>query len=90
VTALDLPPTRLSLDLPWQTETVPDERYHTTLFHALLKRQLGPDRFFQVEITDDLPPPPQLADRPRRFADPDQSPPPRDWASGGRAGGCMP
>jgi signal transduction histidine kinase len=80
VTALDLPPTRLSLDLPWQTETVPDERYHTTLFHALLKRQLGPDRFFQVEITDDLPPPPQLADRPRRFADPDQSPPPRDWA----------
>lgn len=58
VTALDLPPTRLSLDLPWQTETEPDERYHTTLFRALLKRQLGPDRPFQLEINDDLPPPP--------------------------------
>ncbi|MBS1223948.1 MAG: histidine kinase, partial [Proteobacteria bacterium] len=26
VKALDLPPTRLSLDLPWQTETTLDER----------------------------------------------------------------
>ena len=78
VTALDLPPTRLSLDLPWQTETVPDERYHTTLFRALLKRQLGPDRPFQVEITDDLPPPPPPAERPRWLA-PDQPPRPRDW-----------
>ena len=58
VTALDLPPTRLSLDLPWQVETEPDERYHTTLFRALLKRQLGSDRPFQLEINDDLPPPP--------------------------------
>ena len=78
VTALDLPPTRLSLDLPWQTETAPDERYHTTLFRALLQRQLGPDRPFQAEINDDLPPPP--AERPR-WLDPDSPPlPPRDWA----------
>ncbi len=75
VTALDLPPTRLSLDLPWQTETVPDERYHTTLFRALLKRQLGPERPFQLEINDDLPPPPPRPDRPPRF-DPDRPPPP--------------
>ncbi|MBK8536956.1 MAG: HAMP domain-containing protein [Candidatus Competibacteraceae bacterium] len=65
VTALDLPPTRLSLDLPWQSETEPDERYHTTLFRALLKRQLGPDRPFQLEINDDLPPPPPPTHRPR-------------------------
>ncbi|MCC8992367.1 MAG: HAMP domain-containing protein [Candidatus Contendobacter sp.] len=65
VTALDLPPTRLSLDLPWQSETEPDERYQTTLFRALLKRQLGPHRPFQVEITDDLPPP-LFNDRPPR------------------------
>ena len=78
VTALDLPPTRLSLDLPWQTETAPDERYHTTLFRALLKRQLGPDRPFQVEITDELPPPPPPAERPRWLA-PDQPQRPRDW-----------
>jgi signal transduction histidine kinase len=65
VSALDLPPTRLSLDLPWQSEAEPDDRYQTTLFRALLKRQLGPDRPFQVEITDDLPPPP-FADRPPR------------------------
>ncbi len=78
VTALDLPPTRLSLDLPWQTETEPDERYHTTLFRALLKRQLGPDRPFQVEINDDLPPPPPPVEQPRWLA-PDQPPPPRNW-----------
>ncbi|MBS1221901.1 MAG: histidine kinase [Proteobacteria bacterium] len=78
VTALDLPPTRLSLDLPWQTETAPNERYHTTLFRALLKRQLGPDRAFQLEINDDLPPPP--AERSRWLA-PDPPPtPPGDWA----------
>ena len=65
VTALDLPPTRLSLDLPWQVETEADERYHTTLFRALLKRQLGPDRLFQLEINDDLPPPPPPTHRPR-------------------------
>jgi hypothetical protein len=65
VTALDLPPTRLSLDLPWQVETEPDERYHTTLFRALLKRQLGPDRLFQLEINDDLPSPPPSTHRPR-------------------------
>ncbi len=75
VTALDLPPTRLSLDLPWQTATAPDERYHTTLFRALLKRQLGPDRPFQLEINDDLPSPPPRPDRPSRF-DPDRPPPP--------------
>ncbi|MFO1419885.1 MAG: HAMP domain-containing protein [Candidatus Competibacteraceae bacterium] len=80
VTALDLPPTRLSLDLPWQTETEPDERYHTTLFRALLKRQMGPNRPFQLEINDDLPPPPTPGERPRWRA-PDQPPsPPRDWA----------
>ena len=80
VTALDLPPTRLSLGLPWQTETAPDERYHTTLFRALLKRQLGPDRPFQLEINDDLPPPPPPAERSRWLA-PDPPPtPPGDWA----------
>ncbi|MDS4026450.1 MAG: ATP-binding protein [Candidatus Contendobacter sp.] len=78
VTALDLPPTRLSLDLPWQAEIAPDERYHTTLFRALLKRQLEPDRPFQVEINDDLPPPPPV-ERPRWLA-PEPPPPPRDWA----------
>ena len=78
VTALDLPPTRLSLDLPWQTETTPDERYHTTLFRALLKRQLGPDRPFQLEINDDLPPPPD--ERPRWLAPAQSPPPPREWA----------
>ena len=68
VTALDLPPTRLSLDLPWQTADESDDRYQTTLFRALLQRQLGPDRRFQVEITDDLPPPPppRSVDRPFR------------------------
>ena len=74
VAALDLPPTRMSLDLPWQTDTAPDERYHTTLFRALLKRQLGADRPFQLEINDDLPPPPPRPERPRRF-DPDRPPP---------------
>ena len=73
--ALDLPPTRIRLDLPWQAELEPDERYHTTLFRTLMNRQLGPDRPFQVEINDDLPPPP--VERPRRFA-PDQPPPRRD------------
>ncbi len=57
VTALDLPPTRLSLDLPWQTEIEPDERYHTSLFRALLKHRLGPERPFRLEISDDLPTP---------------------------------
>ncbi len=74
VTALDLPPTRLSLDLPWQTDAAPDERYHTTLFRALLKRQLGPDRPFQLEINDDLLPPLRIDRRPR--FDPDRPPPP--------------
>ena len=73
VTALDLPPTRISLDLPWET-IEPDERYHSVLFRGLLKRQLGPDRPFQLEINDDLPPPPPLAERPRWF---DSDPPPR-------------
>ncbi len=75
--ALDLPPTRIRLDLPWQPETASDERYHTKLFRALLKRQLGSDRPFQAEINDDLPPPP--VERPRRFAL-DQPPPRRNWA----------
>lgn len=57
VTALDLPPTRIDLDWPWQA-TGTHQRYHTTLFRALLKRQLGPDRPFRVVINDDLPPPP--------------------------------
>ena len=81
VKALDLPPTRLSLDLPWQTETTLDERYHTALFRALLKRQLGPDRPFQLEINDDLPPrpPPPPAEGPRWGAPDQPPPPPRDW-----------
>lgn len=77
VTALDLPPTRINLDVPWETVTKPDERYHTTLFRALLKRQLGPERPFQLEINDDLPAPPP--GRPR-WLDPDQPPPRRAWA----------
>ncbi len=79
VTALDLPPTRLSLDAPWQTETAPDERYHTTLFRALLQRQLGPDRPFQLEINDDLPPPPPPAERPRWLGPTPPPLPPREW-----------
>lgn len=35
-------------------------------FSVLLQRQLGPNRPFQVEITDDLPPPPPFVDPPRR------------------------
>lgn len=71
-TALDLPPTRLSLDLPWETIIAPDERYHTVLFRALLQRQLGSARPFQLEINDELPPPPPpRADRPPRN-DPDR------------------
>lgn len=73
VTALDLPPTRISLDLPWET-IEPDERYHSVLFRGLLKRQLGPDRPFQLEINDDLPPPPPPVERPRWF---DADSPPR-------------
>ena len=73
VTALDLPPTRISLDLPWET-IEPDERYHSVLFRGLLKRQLGPDRPFQLEINDDLPPPPPPVERPRWF---DSDSPPR-------------
>ncbi len=79
VTALDLPPTRISLDLPWETAIEPDERYHTTLFRALLQRQLGSSRPFQLEINDELPPPPPPAERPNWLA-PDPPPsPPRDW-----------
>lgn len=78
VTALDLPPTRINLDVPWETVTKPDERYHTTLFRALLKRQLGPERPFQLEINDDLPVPPPPG-RPR-WLDSDQPPPRRAWA----------
>ncbi|MFO1421225.1 MAG: ATP-binding protein [Candidatus Competibacteraceae bacterium] len=79
VTALDLPPTRISLDLPWETAVEPDERYHTALFRALLQRQLGSSHPFQLEINDELPPPPPPAERPRWLA-PDPPPsPPRDW-----------
>lgn len=74
--ALDLPPTRLTLDLPWQTELAPDERYHTTLFRALLRRQLGSDRIFQLEIDDELPPPPPPRDRPRWLNSDRTEPPP--------------
>jgi signal transduction histidine kinase len=75
VKALDLPPTRISLDIDWETTIQPDERYHTTLFRALLYRQLGPNRPFQLEVNDDLPPPP--AERPP-WLNPDQSPLKRD------------
>ncbi|HOB60600.1 MAG TPA: ATP-binding protein [Candidatus Competibacteraceae bacterium] len=82
VTALDLPPTHLSLDVPWQPESAPDDRYQATLFRALLIRQLGSKLPFQVKITGDLPPPPPPPppiDRPLwQLAA--QPPPPRDWA----------
>lgn len=78
VTALNLPPTRISLNLPWENTSASDERYQTTLFRALMKRQLGPDRPFRVEINDELPPPPG---RHRRLDESDHpSPPRRDWA----------
>lgn len=64
VKALDLPPTRISLDIGWETGIEPDERYHTTLFRALLRRQLGANRLFQLEVNDELPPPPPPAERP--------------------------
>jgi len=80
VTALDLPPTRISLDLPWEDRIEPDERYHTTLFRALLKRQMGPDRPFQLEVNDELPPPPPPAERPS-WLNPNEAPPPRDWSN---------
>ncbi len=82
VTALDLPPTRLSLDLPWQTEAEPDERYYSALFRALLNRHLGPDRSFQLEINDDLPPPihrlrRNLSERPPPWLNEAERPPDR-------------
>ncbi|HRC71289.1 MAG TPA: ATP-binding protein [Candidatus Competibacter sp.] len=73
VTALDLPPTRISLEIPWEQTAEPDERYHTALFRALLQRQLGADRTFQLEINDELPPPPPPQDRPH-WLNPDRSP----------------
>jgi len=49
------------------------------LFRTLLRRQLGPERSFQVVITDELPPPPPpRADQPRPF-DPAPSAPRRRW-----------
>ncbi|MFO1371552.1 MAG: ATP-binding protein [Candidatus Competibacteraceae bacterium] len=81
-TALDLPPNHISLDLPWANETVVDERYHTALFRAALGRQLGPERAFQVEITDDSPhwrmPKPPPGDH-SRWGPPDRPPLPGDW-----------
>ncbi|MCP5158300.1 MAG: HAMP domain-containing protein [Gammaproteobacteria bacterium] len=81
--ALDLPPTRLSLDQPWSDESVADERYQTVLFRTLLRRQLGVDRPFRVEITDDLPPPPPPPPQVERLSrfDPVDAPPPRRSAS---------
>jgi len=76
--ALDLPPTHLSLDLPWSDESATDERYQTALFRTLLRQQLGEDRRFRVEITDDLPLPPH-AHRPHRL-NPDFSSPRPRWA----------
>lgn len=84
VTALDLPPTRLSLDLPWAEQADTDDRYQTALFRSLLRRQLGAKRPFQVEIADEWPPP--IATRPAWRA-PERPPhtwtderPPRAWA----------
>jgi signal transduction histidine kinase len=75
VAALDLPPTRLSLDRPWLAAA--DDRYQARLFRALLARQLGPERRFQVEMTDEPPPmPPPRPYRPRQD-DPDRPPPDR-------------
>lgn len=80
VTALDLPPTRISLDLPWENVGEPDERYYTALFRTLLGRQLGFARPFQLEINDDLPPPPPPPfDRPRRFAQDQPATSARGW-----------
>lgn len=76
VTALDLPPTRLSLDLPWSEDAATDDRYQTRLFRTLLKRQLKPNQSFQVAITDNLPPPPM--NRPR-WNRPDGADRPPNW-----------
>lgn len=65
VRALDLPPTRIHLDRPWQRSDPPDERDHTRLFRRSLERQLGSDRLFQVEINDLSPPPSLRSERPR-------------------------
>ena len=40
VTALDLPPTRTNLDVPWETVTKPDEGSHTTLFLFLIHSEM--------------------------------------------------
>ena len=73
VAALDLPPTRLSLDLPWR-EVAPTETGRAAWFQRLLRRQLGADRPLRVEIADFAPDPDW---RPHRRRDADLPPAPR-------------
>jgi signal transduction histidine kinase len=67
VAALDLPPTRISLDLPWRA-TVPDDASTAPLISAVIRRYLGDDRPVQVAVFSgpDNPPPALLPDPPAR------------------------
>jgi signal transduction histidine kinase len=56
VAALDLPPTRLSLDQLWR-EVSPADGERAVWFQRLLRRQLGADRPLRVEIADFAPDP---------------------------------
>ncbi len=75
VAALDLPPTRLSLDHPWR-EISPAEGERAALFQRLLRRQLGADRPLRVEIAEFAPDPDWRPPWRRRDADPSRDPRP--------------
>jgi signal transduction histidine kinase len=73
VAALDIPPSRISLNIPWR-DTVADESGQLPLLVALLRRQLPPDRPLHIEVEDAAapelapePPPPGPPYRPGRY-----------------------
>ena len=51
VAALDIPPSRISLNIPWR-DTVADESGQLPLLVALLRRHLPPDRPLSIEVED--------------------------------------
>jgi signal transduction histidine kinase len=57
VAALDLPPTRISMDLPWQPDASATPSQIPLPLTALLRRYLPGDRPLWVEINDGNPPP---------------------------------